>query len=139
MLLLLILIIHSFSFIHSFIHSGGLSRTSHLATQSVRHWWLGPTNWYKSSVYSRAPPYGFPQFVKKKCCMKFSLLRQNNHGKVLFFFQIKYLKTSLTTTLIFWPRSVNLLWTFIACYCLNCFSFLCLSHYFTLQTSGILQ
>ena len=36
-------------------------------------------------------------------------------------------------------RSINLLWTFIASYCLNCLSLIHLSHYFTRQTSRILQ
>ena len=36
-------------------------------------------------------------------------------------------------------RSINLLWTFIAYYRLNCLSLLRLSHYFTRQTPGILQ
>ena len=36
-------------------------------------------------------------------------------------------------------RSINLLWTFIASYCLNCLSLIRLSHYFTRQTSRILQ
>ena len=81
---------------------------------------------------------GSPQFGKK-CRKKFTLPRQMGRAKIsTIFFSTKYLKTSLTTTLIL-RRSINLLWTFIASYGLNGLSVLCLSPYFTRQTSGILQ
>ena len=50
-----------------------------------------------------------------------------------------YSKRSLTTTLT-WPLLYKLTLNFYAAsYCLNCLSLLCLSHYFTRQTSAILQ
>ena len=100
-------------------------------------------NCFPNSVYSRAWPSGISAMWKKKCLIKFTLPGQIGRKKktqVLSttFFLKKYSKTLLTTTLI-WRPLYDLLWTFIASYCLSCLSLIRLSHYFTRQTSGILQ
>ena len=83
---------------------------------------------------------GFPQFGKK-CLQKFTSPHQMGHKnyrpKDKYFFLEK--KSLTQSHHWFDGRSINLLWTFIAYYRLNCLSLLRLSHYFTRQTSGILQ
>ena len=77
-------------------------------------------NCFPNSVYSRAWPSGISAMWKKKCLIKFTLPGQIGRKKKdssikYYFFEKKYSKTLLTTTLI-WLPLYDLLWTFIASY-----------------------
>ena len=87
---------------------------------------------------------GFPQFGKKyhkKFTSPCQMGNKNYRPKDKFFFLEKKSLTQSHHWQQHWYDgcSINLLWTFIASYCFNCLSLLCLSHYFTRQTSGILH
>ena len=92
-------------------------------------------------VYSRGQPCEISA-ICKKCCIKFTLPYQMGPPP-----QKKKIDPSISTFFFKWSiqkhqwqqhwfdgHSINLLWTFIASYCLNCLCLLRLSHYFTWQT-----
>ena len=95
-------------------------------------------------VYSRARLWGISA-IWKKCRVKFTLPRQMGckkyrpKDKYNFFGNKVFENVSDNNTDLTAAHTINLLWIFIASYCLNCLSLLRLSHYFTQQTSGILQ
>ena len=104
--------------------------------------------WAKTGFILECGLAGFPQFGKKcrtlprqiKIIVKNNHIIKNRPKDKYYFFKIKYsIRKHQWQQYSFDGHSINLLWTFIASYCLNCLSLLRLSHYFTRQTSGILQ
>ena len=97
-------------------------------------------------LVSFTPRLGFTFTFGKKCLIKFTLPHQmgrktNRPKDKYYFFEIRYSRTSLTTTLI-WRRHCKLTLNFIASYQLNCRSPLRLTHYltyFSRKLSGILK
>ena len=100
--------------------------------------WVTSVSYFPNRVYFRALPCG-TFTIWKKWCIKLTLPCQMGclkkpQGLGIFFWNKVFENITDNSD----GHSINLLWTFIASYCLNCLSLLRLSYYFCFAGGHVL-